>query len=68
VDDEWNHLDIKARSLERRALAGELPGKEERVAIYTREDPDFKVHSLHVVEVARFGFFADLIDDAENDR
>ena len=68
VDDEWNDLDVEARPLERRALAGELPGEEQRVGVYTGEDTDLEVHDLYVMKIARFGFLFDLVDDTENDR
>jgi len=68
VDDERNGLDIKVRTFERRAFAGELPCEEERVAVYTREDTDFQMHDLDIVKAERLGLVADLVDDAENDR
>ena len=68
VDDEWNDLDIEARLRERRALAGEFPGEEESVGVYTREGADFEVHDLYVMKIARFGLLADLVYNAKNDR
>jgi hypothetical protein len=68
VNDQWNGLDVQARTFERRALAGEPPRKEKRIAVYPREDADLEMHNLYTTKTTRFRFVADLVDDTENDR
>jgi hypothetical protein len=68
VDDKGYGLDRQLRILELRSFTCKVIGEQERVLVYTGEDPEFQMHNLDVEAAAALRLFNDLVNHADCNR